>query len=108
MKKAIIAASSLLVAVGAFAQGTVNFSNRVPAADPPINAPIFYDEGGGSLVKAAGADFMAALYAGPSADALAPVGSPIAFKTGAVAGYFGTAPVLNAIGEPTGAKASAD
>jgi len=91
MKKAIIAVSSLLVAVGAFAQGTINFNNRVPAADPPINAPIFYDSNGlGVLVKADGANFMAALYAGPSADALAPIGSPIAFKTGAVAGYFGT------------------
>jgi len=90
MKKTIIAASSFLVAVGAFAQGTVNFNNRVPAADPPINAPIFYDSGAGVLVKADGANFMAALYAGPSADALAPIGAPIAFKTGAVAGYFGT------------------
>jgi hypothetical protein len=84
MKKAILTVSSLLVAVGVYAQGTVNFNNRVPAAG--INAPVSSPAG-----NVAGPDWVAQLYAGPAGaaeGALTAIGSPVAFRTGALAGYF--------------------
>jgi len=81
MKKALVILSSLLVAVGAFAQGQVNFANRVVGS---YDAPVFV----GSLTGAkADATYMAQLYAGPSATSLAPIGAPVPFRTGAAAGY---------------------
>jgi hypothetical protein len=83
MKKALMVLSSLLVAVGAFAQGQVNFANRVVGS---YDAPVFV----GSLTgaKADGPTYMAQLYAGPSATTLAAIGAPIPFRTGAAAGYI--------------------
>jgi len=82
MKKALVILSSLLVAVGAFAQGQVNFANRVVGS---YDAPVFV----GSLTgaRADGPAYMAQIYAGPSASALAAIGSPVPFRTGAAAGY---------------------
>ena len=81
MKKAIITLCSLLVAAGAFAQGTVLFQNRVTGT---LDAPVTV--AGGAL--ATGPQYVAQLLAGPSAAALAPIGSPLAFRTGAAAGFF--------------------
>jgi len=74
----------LLVAVGAFAQGQVNFSARVVGL---YDAPVFVNTVA-SGVRADGPAYMAQLYAGPSASALAAIGAPIPFRTGAAAGYW--------------------
>jgi hypothetical protein len=90
MKKALMILSSLLVAVGAFAQGQVNFATK----GPDYNAPVFV----GSLTgpKADGPAYMVQLYAGATQTALTAVGSPLPFRTGAAAGnWFATAVTIN-------------
>jgi uncharacterized protein (TIGR03382 family) len=84
MKKALMILSSLLVAIGAFAQGQVNFAPRVVGV---YDAPVFLGTVGGAD-KAAGPAYMAQLYAGASANSLAPVGAALPFRTGAAAGYW--------------------
>jgi hypothetical protein len=80
MKKALIAFCSLLVAVGAFAQGSVNFAGKVAGV---YDAPVSY---GGAL--ASGPAYMVQLYAGASAGGLAAVGAAVPLRTGAAAGYW--------------------
>ena len=63
--------------------GTVYFANRVLASG--IDAPVFDADGKTPL---AGESFLAQLYAGPSDDALAPIGAPSPFRSGEGAGYF--------------------
>jgi len=87
MKKALMILSSMLVAVGAFAQGTVNFAAKVTGV---YDAPVFIDTVGGPN-KASGSAYMSQLYAGPSASALAAIGSPVPFLTGTGAGYWRSA-----------------
>jgi hypothetical protein len=86
MKKALMILSSLLVAVGAFAQGQVNFAARVVGT---YDAPVFV---GTDLTatgtRASGPAYMAQLYAGASANSLAAVGAALPFRTGAAAGYW--------------------
>src|SRR4051812_16097373 len=72
-----------LSGVSGRAQGTVNFNNFVPAAG--IDAPVFL---GCEPNKAIGVQFVAQLLAGPSAAILEPVGKPIPFLTGSLAGYI--------------------
>ncbi|MEO8429706.1 MAG: PEP-CTERM sorting domain-containing protein, partial [Verrucomicrobiota bacterium] len=83
MKKALMILSSLLVAVGAFAQGQVNFAARVVGS---YDAPVFVDTLSGA--RASGPGYMAQLYAGASANSLAPVGAALPFRTGTAAGYW--------------------
>lgn len=83
MKKLIVAAAVGLVAVGALAQGQFNFGNRVTVAG--IDAKVFKPDG---VTPLAGADYWAQAYVGTSLDSLAPVGSPVNFRTGAAAGYI--------------------
>jgi len=66
----------------AWAQGTVFFKNRVTGY---VDAPVFDTDG---LTKLAGTNYMAQLYAGPSADAQAPMGEPLSFRTGIGQGYL--------------------
>jgi hypothetical protein len=90
MKKLIYVAALLVASLSAYAQGTVAFNNR---SLPAIDAPVF-DVGG--TVRLDGAAWFAQLYAGPvgTADtALAAIGSPTTFRTGAGAGY------INAVSE---------
>jgi hypothetical protein len=63
------------------AQGTVNFAN----AGGGVNFPFFDIDG---TTRLAGPEYMAQLFAGASADSLAPVGAPTTFLTGDGAGYF--------------------
>jgi len=97
MKKALMILSSLLVAVGAFAQGQVNFTARVAGTGAgTYDAPVFV----GSLTgaRAEGPAYMAQLYAGASANSLAAVGAPLPFRTGAAAGYWtATAVSINSV-----------
>lgn len=82
MKKALIAFCSLMVAVGAFAQGSVNFAGRVAGV---YDAPVTINGGTG---KASGTDYLVQLYAGSSAGSLSSVGAAVPFRTGAAAGYW--------------------
>jgi hypothetical protein len=80
MKKLLFVAALMAATAGAFAQGTVNFANKVAAAG--LDAPVLNVDGS----KLAGAAYLAQLYAGPTAGSLAPVGaSAFPFK---VNGYF--------------------
>ena len=82
MKRILICVAVALAAVTAYAQGSVNFVNRVAGS---VDAPVF-DVGG--TTKFAGPNAFAQLYAGPLPTSLAPVGDPIAFRTGTGAGYW--------------------
>jgi hypothetical protein len=83
MKKVILTLSSMLVVIGAYAQGTVNFSARVVGV---YDAPVFVGTVGGA--KADGPAYLAQLYGGASDATLAAVGSAVPFRTGAAAGYW--------------------
>jgi hypothetical protein len=83
MKKVILTLCSILVAIGAYAQGTVNFSARVVGS---YDAPVYVGAVGGT--KAEGAAYLAQLYAGPSDAALAAIGTALPFRTAAAAGYW--------------------
>ncbi len=61
--------------------GTVYFANRITGL---VDAPVFDIDG----VTRLDANFVAALYAGPTLDTLAAVGTPIAFRSGDGIGYF--------------------
>jgi len=77
----------LLVAVGAFAQGSVQFSGKVANV---YDAPVFVGSVAGG-VRATGPAYMVQLYAGNTATSLGPVaGSLLPFLTGAGAGYWKT------------------
>jgi hypothetical protein len=82
MKRLLIVAATMIAAVGAYAQGTVNFNNRVTTAG--IDAPVLTFEG----AKIDGAAGFAQLFAGADANSLVAVGAPVNFRTGAAAGYF--------------------
>jgi hypothetical protein len=88
MKKVILTLGSILVAIGAYAQGSVNFNNRVTASG--IDAPI-YIGAVGTGTKAEGAAYLAQLYAGASDATLAAIGAAVPMRTGAGAGYVTSA-----------------
>jgi len=77
----------MLVAVGAFAQGTVNFAAKVTGV---YDAPVFIDSVT-TGARATGPAYMAQLYAGPVGGTLAAIGSPVPFLTGTGAGYWRSA-----------------
>jgi len=87
MKKLLLTTVSLVLAVSTYAQGTFNFGNNVPTATPPINAPVFAEDGSTRL---SGSAFMVQLYARPagSSGAFEAAGAAAAFLTGAGAGYW--------------------
>lgn len=80
MKRLLLIAACIVATVGALAQGTVNFVNKV--AGGVLDAPVFNTDG---TTKLSGADYLAQLYAGTSASSLTAVGSSFAFKAN---GYF--------------------
>jgi hypothetical protein len=85
MKKLAFVAAFLAASLAAYAQGTVNFNNRVVGV---VDAPIF---GVDNVTKLAGTGFSAQLYSGPAGAAeaaLTAVGPVQAFRTGAAAGYI--------------------
>jgi len=79
MKKIIIVIACMLAGISAYAQGTVNFNNRVPAAATPVDAPI-YDVGG--TTRLSGTGFYAQLYGAAVGGTLAAIGDPLTFSTG--------------------------
>lgn len=76
-----------MATLSALAQGTVNFNNS-PSAVGGAGARVFDIDG---TTPAAGAAFLAQLYAGPTADSLQPIGAALPFRTGAGAGFVDTA-----------------
>lgn len=98
MKNLIVAAAVGLVAVGALAQGQFNFGNRVTVAG--IDAKVFRPDG---VTPLAGADYWAQAYVGTTPDSLAPVGSPVNFRTGAAAGYISST-IVTVPGKPGGTQ----
>lgn len=86
MKKLLLVAACTVASLAALAQGTVNFNNS-PATVGGSGAPIFDADG---TTRLAGTGFLAILYAGPAANALAPIGATLSFRTGAGAGFFNT------------------
>jgi hypothetical protein len=78
MKKLIATTLATVASLAAFGQGTVNFANLNGSA---VNAPVTLSDG---TTKLAGAQYMAALLAGPSAGSLA----QIATTPFVSAGYF--------------------
>jgi hypothetical protein len=88
MKKLLLLAASVLIAVGAYAQGNVNFAS----IGVGINAPTRDGTAGNAL--AAGSGYAAMLYVGPAGAIASELstngvsGSPASYNTGAQAGYF--------------------
>lgn len=78
MKHIALTLTALFAAASVFAQGTVNFVNRIPGT---LDAPV---TSGGALV---GSDYWAQLMAGPAGGALALVGSPVEFRNAPANGY---------------------
>jgi hypothetical protein len=86
MKRILAGIACLALSVGAFAQGTVLFSNTQSALGVAGGAPVFDVDG---TTRLAGAEYLAQLFAGPDANSLQPWGvdaSP--FRTGAGAGFW--------------------
>jgi hypothetical protein len=94
MKKALMILSSMLVAVGAFAQGQVNFAARVVGT---YDAPVFVGADVATGVRADGPGY------GPAicrciCKSHAAVGAPLPFRTGTAAGYWtATAVSINTV-----------
>lgn len=84
MRKLIVALLIACAGMNAWAQGTVFFANRVS----PNIAPVLNVDG---VTPLSGSGFSAQLFAGAQntgENALTPVGSPVAFRTGTVAGTW--------------------
>jgi hypothetical protein len=73
----------LALAGAGWGQGQIIFNNG-PAALGGGGAPVFEVNG---TTRLAGPMFLAQLYAGPTAESLAPIGIALPFRTGAGAGY---------------------
>jgi hypothetical protein len=88
MKKLLLTSALMVVALGAYAQGTVNFANGAAGVDAPIN--------NGTVTPAVRADngFRAQLYVGPAASPASALttngisGAPATLLSGGGAGYF--------------------
>ncbi|MBE7499025.1 MAG: hypothetical protein HS113_01690 [Verrucomicrobiales bacterium] len=83
---------SLFAGAPSWAQGQVNFGNRVTIAG--IDVPFFDCDG---VTRLSGPEWVAQLYAGPVGtpeNQLRAVGIPVPFRTGAAAGYLTSSPVV--------------
>jgi len=76
MKHCLVTFSALLVAASTYAQGTVNFVNKITGT---LDARVFYATATDPLP--ADASYSAQLYAGPVGGALVAVGAPIPFRS---------------------------
>jgi len=90
MKHCLVTLAALMVAASSYAQGTINFVNKITGT---LDARVMYSGagaiGGGSGL---GNDFVAQLYAGPSGGTLVATGDPVPFRgTGAGQGYWAAA-----------------
>ena len=90
MKHCLVTLAALMVAASSYAQGTINFVNRITGT---LDARVMY-QGAGAIGGGTGLgnDFVAQLYAGPSGGTLVATGDPVAFRgTGAGQGYWAAA-----------------
>lgn len=85
MKSLLLATAVVVVSVGAYAQGTVNFNNSKSTVGGNGAPVTFFDTGLG-----ANSTIVAQLWAGPDAASLAPVGATLAFRDGAGVGFLNT------------------
>lgn len=77
-------ACAILASASVFAQGQINFANRITTT-PTVTAPILTPDG----ANASGADgYMAQLYIGLDAGSLVAVGSPVALRSDGGIGYI--------------------
>lgn len=82
MKKLLALLTAVTSVLQAYSQGTVWFNNLDVSGVP--NAPVYESDG---VTKLFGSQFMAQLFAGPSANSLAAI-AMTGFASGAQAGYF--------------------
>jgi len=83
MKHCLLTLASLLVAASTYAQGTVNFVNRIANV---LDAQVRYANSGAPIP--ANGDYVAQLYASAPGGTLAAVGAAIPFRTGSGEGYW--------------------
>jgi hypothetical protein len=81
MKKVLIIASLLVATVGVLAQGSVNFATKTGSGVAGFCTDV--SPGVNALV---GSAYLGQLYAGATADSLAPVGTAVAFKNSVATG----------------------
>lgn len=97
MKKLLLSLVLSGVASAAFGQGQLNFASAAAGVNAPATNRTALVNSGANLTgsRASGAAFLATLYIGPAATVDASLlttngfgGAPVAFNTGAQAGYF--------------------
>jgi hypothetical protein len=74
MKHCLLTLAALLVAASTYAQGTLNFVNRIT---PTLDARVYYKDN----TTPADGNYVAQLYASAPGGTLAAVGAPIAFRS---------------------------
>ena len=87
-KKLVVSLVGMTVAIGALAQGSLDFRNRNSTVTPTIDAPVFDVDG---TTRLSGAGFLAQLYFSTSSTGVGAIevsGTPAPFRTGAGAGYW--------------------
>ncbi len=85
MKSLLLATAVVVVSVGAYAQGTVNFNNSKSTVGGN-GAPVTFAD----TTLGVNSSIVAQLWAGPDAASLAPVGATLAFRDGAGVGFLNT------------------
>lgn len=91
MKHCLVTLAALMAAASSYAQGTINFVNRITGT---LDAKVIYAGTGAGAIGggAAESDFVAQLYAGPAGGALVATGDPVPFRgAGAGQGYWAAA-----------------
>lgn len=103
MKQIAITLTALLVAASAYAQGTLNFANRVTGV---VDARVTV-QGDPANSSTVGSDYWGQLLAGAPGGALAAVGSPVEFRGSpdAAIGYITAGGVVNVAGVAGGSPA---
>jgi hypothetical protein len=102
---ALVALTSVAVVVTSYAQGTVNFNNRVTGVGGVV-APIYGVDG---VTGLAGDAYTAQLFGGPegtAVDSLTPLTPVTVFRTGAAAGFVVSGNVVSVTGVAGGATAT--
>lgn len=102
MKHLALTLTAFLVAASAFAQGTLNFANRVAGQ---FNAQATYEGDPTRPAGPAGSEFFGQLYAGATADSLAAIGTPVAFRNDTLVGYITAGGAVTVAGVAGGSPA---
>jgi hypothetical protein len=107
MKKIALTLAALAVAASSYAQGTLNFANRVSGV---FSAQVTYagdtlGAAGGGPAGPAGSGFWGQLYAAAPGGTLAAIGSPVEFRNDAGIGYITSGGVVSVAGVAGGSPA---